>query len=110
MFGGQNSAVLTDSWIYDPGANAWTQLSPAASPPVASSAVFQRLAYDPDDNVFAMVWVGPGGYANGPAQGFTSAQTWFFRYKGSGPNVGTFDLPSAPTAASVNRNADAWAN
>jgi hypothetical protein len=109
LFGGQNSAILTDSWIYDPAANSWSQLSPAASPPIASQPVYQRLAYDPDDNVFVMVWSGSGGYANGPSLGY-AAQTWFFRYKGSGPNIGAVKSTFAPTAGGVNRNADAWAN
>ena len=109
MFGGQNSASLADTWIYDPVANKWSQLSPAASPPVTSQAVFERLAYDPDDNVFVMVWAGTGGYANGPSTGY-AAQTWFFRYKGTGPNVGALNSTFAPTAGSVNRNTDAWAN
>jgi hypothetical protein len=110
LFGGQNSAVLTDTWIYDPVANSWTQLSPLASPPVSSQAVFQRLAYDPDDNIFVMVWVGTGGYANGPSVGYTTAQTWFFRYMGAGTNVGGLNSTFAPTAGSLNRNSDAWAN
>jgi hypothetical protein len=109
LFGGQNTSILNDTWIYDPTANKWTQLTPVVSPPVPTQATFQRLAYDPNDNVFVMVASGTGGYANGISTGY-AAQTWFYRYKGSGPNVGTLSTTFTPTSGSVNRNTDAWAN
>jgi hypothetical protein len=42
--------------------------------------------------------------------GYSNAQTWFFRYQGAGNNAGTVNRLPSPTAGSINRNADAWAN
>ncbi len=46
VFGGQDSAgnVLADLWEWDPGTNAWTNVTPAASPPARR---FTAIAYDP---------------------------------------------------------------
>ena len=111
MVSGSNDAgLLNDTWIYDPVANSWAQLSPANPLPASSQPSYQRLAYDPDDNVFVLVWIGDGGYANGPSIGYNDAQTWFFRYKGAGANVDTISPSYSPTAGGINRNSNAWAN
>jgi Heparinase II/III-like protein/Galactose oxidase, central domain len=108
--GANGSGGLKDSWIYDPVQNKWTQLVPAVPLPSSSQPSYQRLAYDPDDNVFVLVWIGTGGYANGPSLGYASAQTWLFRYKGTGPNAGTVNSNFSPTAGNMNRKSNAWAN
>jgi hypothetical protein len=111
MFGGQDaSGILNDTWIYDPAGNLWQQMSPGVSPPIAPQPVYQRLAYDRDDNVFMLVSVGAGGYLRGPAAGYSSAQVWFYRYKGTGPNAGTIGPSYSPTPGSINRDVDGWAN
>jgi hypothetical protein len=111
MVSGRNaSGVLTDTWIYDPAANTWSELKSAGTLPAATQPSYQRLAYDPDDNVFALVWTGPGGYANGPSIGYSDAQTWFFRYAGSGTNCGSRPARFSVSPGSINRNADAWAS
>lgn len=111
MVSGANaSGILNDCWTYDPVKNQWTQLTPAVPLPSAVQPSYQRLAYDPDDNVFALVWIGNGGYANGPSIGYADAQTWLFRYNGTGPNVGTVNSSSSPTTGSINRKTTAWAN
>jgi hypothetical protein len=111
MFGGQDSTgVLTDTWVYDPVANTWKELAPVASPPAAPQPAYQRLAYDPDDNVFVLVWTGNGGYAAGASSGYSNVQTWFYRYSGTGPNVGSLSSTFTPPTGSLNRNPDGWAN
>ncbi len=106
--GANGSGVLTDTWAYNPSANTWTLL--AATLPSAPMPSYQRLAYDSDDNIFVLVWTGTGGYANGPAMGYASAQTWFFRYAGSGPNPGSTTVAFPAPAGSNNLHSDAWAN
>ena len=56
---------------------------PAVPLPPSVQPSYQRLAYDPDDNVFALVWIGDGGYANGPSIGYADAQTWLVDTSGS---------------------------
>jgi chitodextrinase len=113
MVGGDGVAgYLNDTWVYDPTADTWSQLSPTQSPAVTpGSTTFQRLAYDPDDNVFVLTRPGTGGFASGQPTGYGAVQTWFFRYAGTGNNVGYAGNPTfAPTSGSLNRNANAWAN
>jgi hypothetical protein len=112
LYGGHNDSgetnpIFNDTWVYDPVANAWTQLSPAQSPP-AQDAPFERLAYDPDDNVFIMVLEGSGGYTDGNWSPY-SVQTWLFRYAGSGPNAGTAPVSPQATPGSINKNSQGWA-
>jgi len=111
LYGGQDAtgAMLNDTWIYDPAADRWTPLTPAQSPPGPGFASFGYLAYDSANNAFVMVAPGNGGYAGGGGTGY-SAQTWLFRYKGTGPSAGTVDVTPAPTPGSLNRYADGWAN
>ncbi len=111
LFGGYTDSSLSnpafsDTWIYDPVANSWTQLNPAQSPPPA--APFESLTYDSDDNAFVMAIPGTSGYADGTWAGYPM-QTWLFRYNGSGPNPGAGQavIPSSP--GSINRNATGWA-
>lgn len=109
LYGGVNGATLyNDTWIYDPTANTWTQLTPAQNPPTPTSAVFERLAYDPDDNVFLLVAPGQGGYLDSTWTGYP-IQTWMFRYQGAGPNPGTMLQTYTPTGNSINRRSNAWA-
>ncbi len=109
LFGGQDaSTIYNDSWIYNPASNAWTQLSPAQSPPIGAVGPFDKLAYDSDHNTFILVLSGTNGYADGVWGGY-AAQTWFFRYQGAGPNAGATSSNPQPTAGAVNQNLDAWA-
>jgi hypothetical protein len=118
LYGGENDSscpgftpcgagVLGDTWVYDPVANAWTQLNPPQSPPAALGD-FTRLAYDSDHNVFVLAHRGVGGYF----AGFWNAgpiQTWLFRYHGTGPNAGILSSTAQPAAGSINRNTAGWA-
>ncbi len=113
MVGGEDATgYLNDTWVYDPTANSWTQLRPSQSPALTpGSTTYQRLAYDPDDNVFVLTWPGTGGFVGGQPPGYGAVQTWFFRYAGTGNNVGYAGDPTfAPTSGGLNRNANAWAN
>jgi len=114
LFGGYNDSGLdspappfNDTWIYDPVANQWTQVNPPQSP-VVTSAPFERMAYDPDDNVFILVVQGNGGYADGNWTA-AAAQTWLFRYQGTGPNPGAVTPSYSSTPGGINRNHDGWA-
>ena len=94
LYGGENAAgVFGDTWVYDPAANAWSQLSPGQSPPLMSAGPFDRLVYDSDHNAFILVYNG----------------VWVFRYAGAGSNPGTVTPAYTPTPGKVNRYADAWA-
>jgi hypothetical protein len=109
MYGGKDQTrVYNDSWIYDPAANSWTQITPEQSPPMDGEAAFENLAYDSDHNVFILVLRGLNGYADG-VSGKHAAQTWFFRYKGSGPNAGMVTPEIRTTPGSINQNLDGWA-
>ncbi len=109
LYGGQNgSTILSDTWVFDPSANAWTQLNPAQSPTVTAAAIFAKLSYDSDHNVFVLAQQGQNGYFGGNSTAF-AFQTWLFRYAGGGPNAGT-SLPNAqPSTGSINRNLASWA-
>jgi hypothetical protein len=108
VYGGQNgTSILGDTWIFDPAANQWQQLAPPTSPPITNAAVFARLAYDSDHNVFILAQQGLGGYFGGAWTTY-ALQTWLFRYKGVGPNAGTVASNPQPSAGSLNRNASSW--
>lgn len=113
LYGGHNDSGVVnppfnDTWVYDPNANSWTQLSPSQSPP-ATDTSFERLAYDPDHNAFIMVLEGPSGYADGVWPGYYPMQTWLFRYQGPGADAGTSPVSFQPSPGSINRNSDGWA-
>jgi hypothetical protein len=114
-FGGYPSSTvggtpLDDTWVYDPTANAWTQLSPSVSPPAsAGDASYQYLTYDSDDNAFVLAWYGNNGYASG-TWNYYGGQTWLFRYAGTGPNAGTALTNPQPTAGSINNHTNDWAS
>jgi len=110
VFGGTDMAtgtVLSDTWVYDPVSGIWSQLSPNQSPPAFQ--YYSYLAYDSDDNVFVLVTSGSGGYTNSTWSNY-AAQTWLFRYAGSGPNAGTANPSYTPSSGSINKHSDAWAN
>src|SRR5271166_3426786 len=66
LYGGQSSSgVLGDTWIFDPVANAWTQLSPQQSPAVNTVPDYARLSYDSDHNAFVLAHKGTPGYFGG---------------------------------------------
>src|SRR5271165_6124733 len=108
VYGGKDaSGVLGDTWIYDPVANAWTQINTPQSPAVNSVSDFTRLAYDSDHNAFVLAHIGGGGYFGGKWSSLP-VQTWLFRYKGAGPNAGTvLSAPQSPTG-NLNRNLESW--
>ncbi len=108
LFGGEDATtVYTDTWIYDPVANTWSQLAPEQSPtPVGGP--FEALAYDSDHNVFILELSGAGGYAEGQWSGYP-LQTWLFRYRGAGPNPQTAPVTVTTTPGGLNRNFDGWA-
>gem|GEM_PF-5096891 len=110
LYGGQNaSGILGDTWVYNPVANTWTQLTPSQSPPVGAASDFARLSYDSDHNAFVFAHKANGGYFGGN-WATLSLQTWLFRYNGSGPNPGTAVSSVQPSSGSINRNAASWAN
>ncbi len=53
VYGGADAAgaVLGDLWEWDPGTNAWTNVTPAASPPARR---FTSIAFDPATNGIVM--------------------------------------------------------
>lgn len=107
LYGGQDgSQVYNDTWIYNPATNAWLRLTPAQIPPLGGTAPFENLAYDSDHNVFVLILTGAGGYTGG-SFGY-GAQTWFFRYQGTGANVGTTQPNYQATTGSINKHVDAW--
>jgi hypothetical protein len=109
LFGGSDATtVFQDTWVYDPAANTWTQLSPQQSPKLGAFSQFELLTYDADHNVFILVVPGSGGYADGNWN-FYALQTWVFRYKGEGPNAGTLPFNAQPSAGGINMNVDGWA-
>jgi hypothetical protein len=55
-----------------------------------------------------LVVAGTGGYAGGDWTQY-AAQTWLFRYKGTGPNAGTVQSSFQPAPGGINQNVDAWA-
>ena len=109
VYGGQDATqTYNDTWIYNPATNTWTQLTSAGTPPMDDVGPFENLAYDSDHNAFVLVLRGTGGYADGAAF-FHSAQTWMFRYQGSGQNPGTASASFTTTPGGINQNTDAWA-
>lgn len=108
LYGGQGaSGVLGDTWIFNPVTNAWTQLSPALSPPITAPD-YARLTYDSDHNAFVLAHKAPGGYFGGN-WGALPVQTWLFRYQGAGPNAATLINTTQPVQGSINRNLVSWA-
>ena len=115
LFGGTNNLSVTafsDTWVLDPtgngGQGTWTQLSPSTSPTLNLSANVPsyRMVFDPDDNAFilAMPSAGETFYNGGTWTGYPT-ETWFFRYSGTGPNIGNTPNSSfAATAGSLNNN------
>jgi hypothetical protein len=91
--GGSGSTWYTDTWVYDPVANSYTQLSPTANYSQGSqgAAVFQKLAYDKDSHVFVM-WTTGG---NLPYLYALSTATPL--------NYGRTSNTYTPTAGSLNR-------
>ncbi len=72
VFGGSDGySPLNDTWAYDSQANAWTRMSPAASPPARAYAV---LAYDSkaDRTILFGGWSSSGGYSDTWAYDFDS--------------------------------------
>jgi hypothetical protein len=109
LFGGTNaSGVLVDTWVYDPVANTWTQLSPSQSPAINAESDFAKMSYDSEHNVFVLAHKGNGGYFGG-SWTTLAIQTWLFRYKGTGPNAGTLASSAQPAAGGLNRNTVSWA-
>ena len=66
LFGGFNTVRLNDTWLFDPGKSAWTQVFPATVPPARSS---HAMAYDAARQRVVMF----GGFLGG---GVWSDQTW----------------------------------
>jgi len=108
LYGGRNaSGVLGDTWVYDPTANTWTQLTPPQSPLINTVSDFTRLAYDSDHNAFVLAHIGGGGYFGGTWSSLPM-QTWLFRYAGSGPNAATLESTTQPSPGGLNRNLKSW--
>jgi hypothetical protein len=68
-----------DTWIYDAQTNEWTELTPAVSPPKASTAR-DPVAYDPDRKAVVVYDIGTG--------------VWALRYKGENPPAVKAKLPA----------------
>ncbi|MBA3708863.1 MAG: hypothetical protein H0W83_08610 [Planctomycetes bacterium] len=109
MFGGSDGdRVYSDTWIYDPAADAWTELHPPQVPTPVYSGLFEKLAFDAEHNVFILANVGHGGFASATDFAY-GIQTCFFRYAGTGPDAGTASATYVPPSGSINRDATGWA-
>ncbi len=86
--------TMTDTWIYDPVANAWTELNPATVPSEAA-ATFERLAYIKEEDVFVL-WNNTSAETGQPA-------IWAFRYY-PGEHSGYSSRKYSYTAGTMNRN------
>ncbi|HYE04727.1 MAG TPA: kelch repeat-containing protein [Planctomycetota bacterium] len=109
VYGGMRAdgTMLGDTWIFSPTANRWTEMRPARTPTVDGiSPSWERVAYDPDHNVFIFANAAPGGFAAGGGY----LQTWLYRYAGDGPDSGTTDPVNVPTPGRAGHHADAWAS
>jgi hypothetical protein len=108
LYGGYNSSgPLNDTWVYDPVANTWTQVTTSAPEP-SGSPIYAKMSYDSDHNVFVIAQVDSGGYYGGVWTPF-AIQTWLFRYASGGPNAGTQSSTAAPAAGGLNRYNTGWA-
>jgi Galactose oxidase, central domain len=120
-FGGYTDDATTHSleaWAFDPVALTWEQKA-SVVPDSGTGAIeiFERLAYDPDHNVFVAPVVGNGsGIGNDYATDARWAlsiypiQTWMFRLGGVGPAIGALTTSDpAPTAGSLNHYTGSWA-
>jgi hypothetical protein len=88
------STAFSDTWIFDPTTNAWTEQTPAAAY-VTSRNLFtsDRLSYDPDSNVFILVSL--SGY-----------DPLLFAYPYSAAqNYGRISTTYTPAVGSLNRTA-----
>ena len=98
MAGGMPSyaspSSFNDTWTFDPGTRAWTELKPA-SKYFASKNFFtaDRLTYDADSNVFLMMSI--NGY---------SPTMYAYPYSAA-LNYGRVTTTPTPTAGSLNRAA-----
>jgi len=109
LYGGENaSGVLSDTWVYDPTANTWTQVTTPA-PPVTNDPIYAKMSYDSDHNVFVIAEVGAGGGYYGGTWTPYAIETWLFRYAGGGPNAGTQASTAAPSVGGLNRYNTGWA-
>ncbi len=101
------SGLLNDTWVYDPVATTWTQITTAA-PTIGNSPVYAKMSYDSDHNVFVMAQVVGGGYYGGYWTAY-SVETWLFRYAGAGANAGTQPVSATPGSGGLNRFNAGWA-
>ena len=107
LYGGLNaSGVLNDTWVYNPSTTTWTQVNSA--PTASTTAVYAKMSYDSDHNVFVMAQVGVGGGYYGGAWNTYGIETWLFRYAGGGPNAGTQASTATPPAGALNRYNTGW--
>ena len=111
LFAGANNtpSYFIDTWIFDPVALTWTQLSPSGTLPSSSTELTQqRTIFDPDDNVVIAAFSAPGVTNNYNAASYNNfpASLWFFRYAGTGPNIGSaprnYTQPSGGFNAQLN--------
>ncbi len=104
LYGGSNTypaqSVGTDTWIYDPVANSWTQQTPTQNPSGATSPLFWRGTYDPLENAVVIADINLAG-----------TNWWIYRYAGSGlGNVGRSSPPAySPSTGLLNINQGSWA-
>ncbi len=109
VYGGANgSGILNDTWIYDPVANIWTQVTTPA-PNHSNVPVYAKVSYDSDHNVFVLAQIGVGGDYFGGFWNTYGIETWLFRYAGGGPNAGTQVSTAAPAPGALNRYNTGWA-
>jgi N-acetylneuraminic acid mutarotase len=84
LFGGEGKA---DTWAYDSGANTWTEMRPAKSPP---GRLYHAMTYEPKSDRVILF----GGVSGGDEKPY--ADTWTYDY-----NTNTWTeltLQSAPSA------------
>lgn len=98
--GGDNETtnLHNETWVFDPVAATWTQLTPAANPSTPVAATYGRMAYIPSDGVAIQFVLASGG-----------TEIWAYRYS-AGAGAGDQGSPSySATTGSQNRNANSWA-
>jgi len=97
MYGGEDSGgVDNETWILDPVALSWTQVTPAASPSTPSSGPFERMTYFDEWGAVVLFNI------------VADTQVWAYCYIACSP-AGTASQTYTKPAGSLNHNSDSWA-
>lgn len=100
---GTTGQCYIDTWIYDPVANTWTDVTATVGTPTPTSSVGTveyRVGYDAELDAIVCL--------PEPASGNSSQTFWYLRLQ-PGPNIGTLTLTHTPTTGGLNHDATAYA-